>query len=174
MSEREGQVPIIVQITEAAKKYAEDEVEETDIFSHSVDHLARKMGSSQNPEAYEVAKGLVKHGIQTAATRIGLLPAFSNPESRKEIVEKLKKDKVEGAWVGILANWNVSADPYGVGVIRRCKDKDIEEILQKTKEAENDNQKAQILLQAEAIAIGQDLIIEFYNQQITSPAKIAA
>jgi hypothetical protein len=86
----------------------------------------------------------------------------------------LKKDRVEGAWVGILANWNVSADPYGVGVIRKCKEKDIEEFLQKAQESEDDNQQARILLQAEAITSGQELIIEFYNQQISSPGKIAA
>lgn len=168
MPEREPQIPIIVQITDATKKYAESSVKESDGFKNIVQKIALKMGDGTNPQIVEVATGYVEQGVGLATRIIGLLPAFSRPEARPEILAKLKANKVEGAWLDILANWNVSGDPYGIGVLRQCKAKDVEEIMAKAKDAKSEQQESQIKLQAEAVGKGQDLIINYYRKQIES------
>ncbi len=101
--------------------------------------------------------------------------AFANPQSRAQVIDKLKKDKVEGAWIEILENWNVQEDPYGVKVLLKCKEADIKEIKAKAVEEKDPNKKKQIEIQAEAIGKGQDLIISFYSSQIgSSTSQMAA
>ena len=168
MPEREPQVPTIIQITDSTKKYAESGVKESDSFKKIVQKIALKMADSENPQIMEAVTGYVEQGVGLATRIINLLPAFSKPEARPAILAKLKADKVEGAWVEILANWNVSGDPYGIGVLNQCKKKDIEEIIAKAKDAKNEQQEAQIKFQAEAVGKGQDLIIAYYKRQIES------
>ena len=168
MPEREPQVPIIVQITDATKKYAEEGVKESDGFKKTVQKMALKMGDGENPQIKEAVTGYVEQGVSLATRIISYLPAFSKPEARPEILAQLKEAKQEGPWIDILANWNVNGDPYGIGVLRQSKAKDVEEIMAKAKDAENENQEAQIKLQAEAVGKGQDLIINYYRAQVES------
>jgi len=167
MPEREGQIPPIVQLTQETAQYAEKQVFEGRPFKKAVNAISSKLGA-ENPQTQEAAQNMVKQGVEMAISRIRLLPAFSNPDSRKEILDKLKQDKVEGAWVDILANWDVSSDPYGVNVLVKCKDKDIEEINFKAKKTKTTQEEEQAKLQAQAIAKGQDIIIDYYRKQISS------
>ncbi len=166
--EREPQVPPIVRFTEAAKSFASNEAPKSPQFKMAVAEIGRKLGSDQNPEAKESAENLIKQGIGMITHKISMLPAFSNPQSRTEIIDKLKKDKVEGAWIEILNNWNVQEDAYGVDILERCKQADIEELMARADETSDPNQKEQIKIQAEAIGKGQDLIISYYRSQTNS------
>lgn len=174
--EREAQPqPPIIRYTEAAKEYAAKEAENSPQFKKTVAEIGRKLGSDQNPDAKEAAENLIKQGIGMITSKIGMLPAFVNPENRPQIMEKLKKDKVEGAWIEILNNWNVQGDSYGVDILEKCKQADIEEIIAKTSEEKDPNKKKQIQIQAEAIGKGQSLIIDYYRSQIgSSTVQMAA
>lgn len=175
MPERERQTPPLIQATESAKKYAQEGIFKSGSFLNSAKELGKKMGAENNPEVIENAKNLLKNGINMAASHIGMLPAFSNPENRAEIVEKLKEDEVEGAWIDILNNWNVHADPFGIGVLKKCMEKDVEEILYKVSDAKDEQEKAQIKLQANAIGQGQNLLLNYYKSQLeNSDSRIAA
>ena len=167
MPEREGQIPPIIQATQETAQYAEKKVFEGSPFKKAVNAIIGKLGT-ENPQAQEAAQNMVKQGVEMAISRIRLLPAFSNPDSRKEILDKLKQDKAQGAWVDILANWDVSADPYGVSVLTKCKVKDIQEINFKAKNTKTAQEEEQVKLQAQAIAKGQDIIIDYYRKQISS------
>ncbi len=161
--EREPQPqPPIVRYTEAAKEYAAKEAENSPQFKMAVAEIGRNLGSDQNPKAKEAAENLIKQGIGMITHKISMLPAFANPENRAQIMEKLKKDKVEGAWIDILNNWDINRDRYGVNVLQRCKDADLEELMAKARSEKDPNKKKQIEIQAKAIEKGQDLIINFY------------
>lgn len=167
MPEREGQIPTIVQLTQETAQYAEKKVFEGSPFKKAVNAISSKLGA-ENPQAREAAQNMVKQGVEMAISRIRLLPAFSNPDSRKEILDKLKQDKVEGAWVDILANWDVPSDPYGISLLAKCKNKDIEELYFKAKKTKTTQEEEQVKLQAQAITKGQDIIINYYRAQINS------
>lgn len=170
---QEGQPPPMVQAIEATKEFVE-KIEEHETFKKARNSVLGKLGNI-SPEAKENAGKMVKSGTGMAMQRIGLLPAFANPEKRKEILEQFKQEKVEGAWIDILASWNVASDPNGIGVLEACKKNDIAEIKSKISEAENDEQKAQIQIQADAISKGQDIVINFYKKKLSSkPQKAAA
>ncbi len=158
-------------MVEAAKNYAQEDILKSSSFLNKAQELGKKIGAANNPEILENAKNLLKQGVNMAASHIGLLPAFSNTDNRAEIVEKLKQDKVEGAWIDVLANWNVQSDPYGIDALRKCREKDIEELLARTKDAKDAQEEAQIRLQAEAIGNGQDLILSYYAAQAESSGE---
>ncbi len=130
--EREPQPqPPIVRYTEATKVYASKEAENSPQFKMAVAEVGRKLGSDQNPEAEEAAENLIKQGISMITHKVGMLQAFANPENRPQVIDTLKKEKVTGAWIEILNNWNVQGDPYGEDVLERCKQADIEEFAAK-------------------------------------------
>lgn len=166
MPERERQTPPLIQATESAKRYAQEDIFKSGSFLNSAKELGKKMGSENNPEVIESAKNLLKNGINMAASHIGMLPNFADPENRAEIVEKLKEGEVEGAWIDILTNWNVHADPFGIGVLKKCMEKDVEEILYKAKDAKDEQEKEQIKFQADAIGQGQNLLLRYYKDQV--------
>ena len=167
--EREPQPqPPIVRYTEAAKDYAAKGAGNSPQFKMAVAEIGRKLGADQNPEAKEAAENLIKQGIGMITQKISLLPAFANPESRAQVIDKLKKDKIKGAWIEILENWNVQGDPYGEDVLERCKQADIKEIKAKAAQEKDPNEKKQLQLQAEAIGRGEDLIISYYISQTNS------
>ncbi|KKR51324.1 MAG: hypothetical protein UT84_C0001G0009 [Candidatus Curtissbacteria bacterium GW2011_GWA1_40_16] len=171
--EREPQPqPPIVRYTEAAKDYAAKGAGNSPQFKMAVAEIGRKLGADQNPEAKEAAENLIKQGIGMITQKISLLPAFANPESRAQVIDKLKKDKIRGAWIEIFNNWNVQEDPYGEGVLERCKQADIEEIMAKATQEKDPNKKKQIEIQAEAVAKGQDLVINYYKSQIGSSSTL--
>lgn len=165
--EPQSQSPI-VRFTEATKLYASKEAENSPQFKIALAQITRELGGDQNPEAGETAENMIKQGIGMITQKVGMLPAFSNPENREQIVEKLKKDKVKGAWIDILANWNVQEDPYGENVLLQCKDADIKEIMSKAALEKDPNKKKQIEIKAKAIAYGEDLIIGYYQSQTDS------
>lgn len=167
MGEREGQVPPIVRLTQETSEYAEEKVFESESFKKAVSEVKIGLGA-ENPEAEEAAIGMIKQGIGMVMSRVRLLPAFSNPESRKEVLEKLKQDKVEGSWVDVLASWDVSSDPLGAGVLAKCREKDFEEMMLKSKEAKTPQEEEHIKLQAKAVSKGQSIIIDFYKEHAGS------
>lgn len=169
---QEAQKPPMIQAVEETRSFFE-KVEESDNFKEASKSVLRKLGNI-SPESQDAAKNMVKSGAGAAINIVGLLPAFANEEKRKEILEEFKKNKTEGAWVDVLANWNVNEDPNGIGVLNECKRLSIEEILEKKAEVQDEKQREQIQIQVEAVTKGQDLIINKYKESLKQASKKAA
>lgn len=170
MPEREGapQEPPLVRAVNETKKFAED-IENNPAFKEIKNQVVSKLGEGDKTKLDEAATNLVKNGVAQALGHIGLLPAFSNPEAKQQILDQLKNDKQEGSWIEIMSNWNVGSDPFGVSLLEQCKHADIGDFIEKAgKDAESPEQKEQIKTQADAMAKGQDLIISHYKSQVHS------
>lgn len=166
MAERKGEnQPTPLQLAvEATSNFAKEEAEKDGAFQQAVAQMKQKIGGEK---AEENAKGLVKSGMSMAMARIGLLPAFANPDpaARKELVEKIKKDNPEAEGLEIYQGWDVNSDPNGVGLINHFQNADLGKIREKAK-TEEEKKSAEI--QIEGLQKGWEIIKKVYKSKLES------
>lgn len=172
--ERERSSNPIAIFAEGTQKFASGEVEKSVEFKGAVSRIAKRFFGLSEREAKENAGNLIKQGVGMMAQKVGLLPAFSNPEARPQLLENLKKQKIEGEWIDVLANWDVSSDKYGVGVLYKCRDIEVSAMRVKSSQELDPNKKQLLEIQAKAIAEGHDIVIAHYRNQINSVGQMAA
>jgi|SRR3989344_245189 len=168
--ERRKTISNPIEAKAAATRQIVEKIEETDGFKKIVGSIlskAKQIGPIN--EDFETAlANAVKGGASQAGQIISLLPAFLNVENRPELVAKLKEDlkgeKQDTSWIDVLAKWNVERDPDGSSVLDDCKRIRVKEAEAAAANISDENQKALILLRAEALAAGHDLVISHFQE----------
>lgn len=170
----EKKPPIVIAI-EATKKHADEGIEKSEPFKEAVKKVEILLGSSTTQDNSKAAHELVKSGVHSALNHITMLPNFATLESKKQTKDNLKYQHVDGSWINVLDMWNPDSDKFGVGALRKCISTDKDDMIQKgKKETKTLEAYSQLKKQADAIAIGQKLIIDYYQAQTASAAGAKA
>lgn len=170
MSKENEPVPtqILLHLSETVRRYASEDIFWNPAYNRVIGEVGLKVGADKNTQIHiriGLAMGL---GIEMVTTRIRQLVIFSDPRERTEMAQKIERGELQGRWLLRLVKWNPQEDPYGLEVLEECKRQDMEEIIEKAKEAKDEQEEIQIRAQAEAVGRSQDLVIEFYKKQIGS------
>lgn len=159
-----GKRPELPELAQSVQRYSQEDILWSKEYQDAFSELGLRVGADNNPTfALQISMG-ISHGIAETTARIGQLAEMRNPQKRKELAEKIQKGELPERWFMRLASWNIQEDPCGIQVLKQCRQAELDEIHAKRRGTKNEIEEIWLLRTEEAVAKGQDLIINYYKK----------